>query len=181
MPRRRKQGPVFLWIVPGLGALIALVLLHPQNHAALPPLAALAVLVMAGVGIIVALIGSGWFVKMTINQREAVPHPITDESQYQPAPTGTISEQLHAIDWFQFEKLIAVVYSGTGVVQRRGGANPGGGIDLLLVRNYEQIGIQCKHWRSRSVGVKVVREMIGAMAEEGLKRGIIVSLNPFSD
>src|SRR4051812_29261880 len=99
MPRRRKKGPDFSWIAPGLAALIALVMLHPQNRAALPSLATLALLVMAGVVIIVALIGIGWVLKITMNETEAVPHPIT-------TPTATISERLHAIDWFQFEKLI---------------------------------------------------------------------------
>jgi restriction system protein len=46
----------------------------------------------------------------------------------------------------------------------------------VLERQGERIAIQCKHWKSWNVGVKVVREMIGAMTVEGLQKGIIVSL-----
>jgi hypothetical protein len=89
-----------------------------------------------------------------------------DDSRYQPKPTKPLLEQLRAIDWFQFEKLIALAYSATGVVTRKGGANPDGGIDLVLDRRGERFGIQCKHWKSWTVGVKVVREMIGAPTKD---------------
>lgn len=96
-------------------------------------------------------------------------------------PARSLQQQLRSIDWFQFEKLIALAYSGTGSVTRKGGAHPDGGIDLIIERQGERIGVQCKHWKSRTVGVKVVREMIGAMADAGLKKGMIVSLNPYSN
>ncbi len=99
--------------------------------------------------------------------------PAEDHSRYQPS-------KLRTIDWFQFEKLVALAYSGTGIVTRKGGANPDGGIDLIVERHGERIGVQCKHWKSWTVGVKVVREMIGALADAGLKGGVIVSLNPYS-
>jgi restriction system protein len=112
-----------------------------------------------------------------------MPKPIDlaqDDARYQPRPTKSLQEQLHSIDWFQFEKLMELAYADTGTVTRKGGANPDGGIDLIVERQGKRIGVQCKHWKTWKVGVKVVREMIGAMADAGLKKGIVVSLNPSS-
>jgi hypothetical protein len=115
--------------------------------------------------------------------------PVEDDSRYQPKPQQpiskpkprqSISQQIRQIDWFQFEKLMELAYSGTGSVTRKGGANPDGGIDLVLNQRGGSTGIQCKHWKSWNVGVRVVREMIGALADAGMKKGIIVSLNPFT-
>ena len=105
---------------------------------------------------------------------------IDPENAPESDPDSILQDQLRAIDWFQFEKLIAFAYSGTCVITRKGGANPDGGIDIFLERQGERVGIQCKHWKSWTVGVKVVREMIGALADAGLKKGIIVSLNSYS-
>jgi hypothetical protein len=55
----------------------------------------------------------------------------------------TLAAQLKAIDWYQFEQIIAAIYEKRGLsVTRRGGANPDGGIDMII----ERIGVQCKHW-----------------------------------
>jgi hypothetical protein len=115
--------------------------------------------------------------------------PVEDDSRYQPKPQQPISQpkpqqsipqQIRKIDWFQFEKLMELAYSGIGTVTRKGGANPDGGIDLVLDQRGELTGIQCKHWKSWNVGVRVVREMIGALADAGMKKGIIVSLQSFT-
>jgi len=88
-----------------------------------------------------------------------------------------LTKQLHAIDWFQFEKLIAIVYGKLGyTVKRRGGANPDGGIDLVIVKDGVQTGVQCKHWKTRDVGVRAVREFLGALTDAKLKDGIFVTL-----
>ena len=70
-------------------------------------------------------------------------------SQAQSAPASTvfrppqaedIMARLRSIDWFQFEKVIAAVYKNLGyAVTRRGGANPDGGIDLVLDRGAERV------------------------------------------
>ncbi len=40
--------------------------------------------------------------------------------------------------------------------------------------------VQCKHWKARSVGVKVVRELFGVMAAKNVKQGIVVSYGAFT-
>ena len=94
-----------------------------------------------------------------------------------PSRTGNLIERLHSIDWFQFEQVIAILYRTLGyAVSRRGGANPDGGIDLIIEKDTEQAGIQCKHWKTWKVGVRPVRELLGALTDAGLQKGIFVTL-----
>ena len=81
-----------------------------------------------------------------------------------PQTTGQLIQQLRTIDWFQFEQLVAMVYRKQGyAVDRRGGANPDGGIDLVIEKDGMRTAVQCKHWKTWDVGVKAVREFLGAL------------------
>lgn len=190
MARRRKGLDPFeiLPVIVGLGLLAVFV---PGGRETIQGFVGLAVWIGIFLGIALLLfVGARLWLK-TIND---APQVATSPSTSRPTsirstgfaatvvvdPTPSLQHQLRSIDWFQFEKLIALAYAGTGTVTRKGGANPDGGIDLIVERQGERIGVQCKHWKSWTVGVKVVREMIGAMADAGLKKGIIVSLNPYS-
>jgi HJR/Mrr/RecB family endonuclease len=96
--------------------------------------------------------------------------------------TSEIIEQLHAIDWFQFEKLIQALYRKHGYqVTERGGANPDGGIDLIIEKNGEQTAIQCKHWKAWKVNVKGIREFLGALTHAGIQKGLFVTLRGYTD
>jgi HJR/Mrr/RecB family endonuclease len=89
--------------------------------------------------------------------------------------------QIRKIDWFQFEKLVGLTYRKLGyTVEQRGGANPDGGIDLIVQKDGERIAIQCKHWQNWDVNVKTVREFLGALADAGIKKGIFVTLNGYT-
>ena len=96
-------------------------------------------------------------------------------------PSLTLSEQLRKIDWFQFEKLIELIYQNRGYsVQRLGGANPDGGVDLIIESGTEKFIVQCKHWRKWSVGVRHIREFLGAMADSEVTNGIFITLTGYS-
>jgi len=57
---------------------------------------------------------------------------------------------------------------------------PDGGVDLWLRKNGQVVFVQCKHWKARSVGVKVVRELYGVMAAKNVKHGIVVTYGAFT-
>jgi restriction system protein len=57
---------------------------------------------------------------------------------------------------------------------------PDGGVDLRLRKNGQVVFVQCKHWKARSVGVKVVRELYGVMAAKNVKHGIVVTYGEFT-
>ena len=94
-----------------------------------------------------------------------------------PQTTVDLVEQLRAIDWFQFGKLVALVYRKLGyAVTRRGGANPDGGIDLMIEEDGQRMAVQCKQWKTRNVGMKAVREFLGALTDAGNQNGVFITL-----
>jgi restriction system protein len=99
------------------------------------------------------------------------PHPLENTSRL------TLQEKLRAIDWFQFEKVVAAIYEVPGcAVRRLGGARSDGGIDLIAEQDGRRIVVQCKHWRKWTVGVRHIRELLGAMTDTNAQKGVLVTL-----
>jgi restriction system protein len=196
MARRRRREPD---IIGGIGAIIGLVFILAmfaslggqnlfggilQGFFALVWLALLLVVV---VGVLVL----GFFViRFLIMRRHrpayypvptyAHPEPSTFSEPSLPAQQDFVS-QLRATDWYQFEKVVGLIYESQGyTLHRRGGANPDGGIDLIIEKDGDRIAVQCKRWKKWKVDVPKVRELFGAMTHEGLQHGLIVALNGFT-
>jgi hypothetical protein len=90
---------------------------------------------------------------------------------------SSIRTALDEIDWYQFEKFCAALLRSDGfAVERKGGAQPDGGVDLIAARATERRLVQCKHWRTWVVQEKVVREMLGSMTHFEVNRGAIYTL-----
>jgi restriction system protein len=90
-------------------------------------------------------------------------------------------EQLKKIDWFQFEKIVALTYRKLGyTVNRRGGASPDGGIDLIIEKDGIIKAVQCKQWRTWNVGVKPVREFLGALTDAKIEKGVFITLRGYT-
>ena len=105
--------------------------------------------------------------------------PVSGHSTLNQAP---FSDQLHSIDWFQFEKIVGVLYEKQGyAVTRRGGAKADGGIDLIVEKAGERFAVQCKHWQTWTVRVRSIREFIGAMTVGGFKKGIFVAVGTYTE
>ncbi len=96
--------------------------------------------------------------------------------------TAELVQRLRSIDWFQFERLVAHACRKLGyAVEVRGGANPDGGIDLVISKEGKSKAVQCKHWKTWSVGVKSVREFLGAMTDGGYQEGIFLTLCGYTE
>ena len=96
-------------------------------------------------------------------------------------PEQTISEKLRKIDWFQFEKLVELIYRHRGfTVQRFGGAHADGGVDLIVQSTTDKFVIQCKHWQKWKVGVRQIREFLGTFADSNISKGIFVTLSGYT-
>ena len=88
---------------------------------------------------------------------------------------------LRAMDWFQFEKVVARLYEKQGYrVNRRGGANPDGGIDMVIEKPGIQRAVQCKQWKTWNVGAPAVRNFVGALHIEKFQKGIFVTLRGYT-
>lgn len=90
-------------------------------------------------------------------------------------------DSIRKLPWDEFEELLAEAFRRQKYsVQLRGGNRPDGGVDIALEKHGELTLVQCKHWRSRRVGVKVVRELLGSMTNARAQRGIVVASGSFT-
>lgn len=89
---------------------------------------------------------------------------------------------LESMSWSEFEALVGEMFRRKGFsVIERGGNGPDGGVDLELRAGADKYFVQCKQWKSRKVGVAVVRELYGVMAAEQAVGGFVVASGDFTD
>lgn len=111
-----------------------------------------------------------------------IPGALPPEADQCGGPEPTLSKRLRTIDWFQFEKLVAAVYEAKNyTVTRLGGANPDGGVDLMVENPATKFVVQCKQWKSWKVGVLHIREFLGTMTDSGVRKGVFITLQGFSE
>jgi len=116
------------------------------------------------------------------NSEEDEPEPKMALASEPILTTTELLQQIRSVDWFQFEKLIGLVYRKLGYdVTRRGGANPDGGIDLVIRKDGRCAAVQCKQWKVSRVGVKPVREFLGALTDADIPRGKLITLNGYTN
>jgi restriction system protein len=77
--------------------------------------------------------------------------------------------------------LIAEAYRRKGYsVVENNGAGADGGIDLVLTKAGNLFLVQCKHWKTQKVDVRVVREMYGLMTAERASGLIVITSGLFT-
>lgn len=73
-------------------------------------------------------------------------------------------ESIRALSWQEFELLVAEAFRRKGFkVTENGGGGADGGIDLILQKSGKKSIVQCKRWRTVSIGVTHIRELYGVM------------------
>lgn len=89
---------------------------------------------------------------------------------------------LAAIEWRRFEALCEALYAQAGFTTRSQSHGADGGIDIWLHSKHSDVPriVQCKHWQSKVVGVKEMREFFGVMASHQLEGGTYVTSSTFS-
>ncbi len=195
--RRNDNGGLFELVIKLVALAFVLTLISPQARQWLAALGQIAfcILFLSGIG----LLGFVIYRVATRSQRQShtdavlefrneALRPATGSGQnridihlppetFAQLATADLIQELRTIDWFQFEKLVAAVYRKLGyAVSRRGGANPDGGIDLVIEKDGQQAAVQCKQWKQWNVGVKSVREFLGALTDAGIQKGIFITL-----
>jgi restriction system protein len=86
-----------------------------------------------------------------------------------------------AMSWQEFEQLIGECFRRHGFrISETGQGGADGGVDLLLRRGSEKVLVQCKQWKTSSVGAPVVREMFGLMTHHSADRVKIVCCGKFT-
>jgi len=91
-------------------------------------------------------------------------------------------ETIRDLSWQEFEFLLGEAFRRQGyLVEQQGGSQPDGGVDIRLHKNAVCTLVQCKHWRTQQVGVKIVRELLGVVVSERAKEGIVVTSGTFTN
>jgi restriction system protein len=90
-------------------------------------------------------------------------------------------ESLKSLLWKEFEWMVAEAYRRQGyAVEESLGGGPDGGIDLTLRKAGRTILVQCKRWKTGSVGAPVIREMFGILTDQGADEVIVVASGIFT-
>lgn len=88
---------------------------------------------------------------------------------------------LYQINWSDFEYLVTETFHRDGYyVKQSGGAKADGGIDLMAHKDGFRHIVQCKQWKSQSVGVSLVREMYAVCIHEKADSVFIVTCGYFT-
>ncbi len=88
---------------------------------------------------------------------------------------------LKEVGWQEFELLVGKHFEEKGfIVRQLAQPGPDGGIDLVVIKDNEKYLVQCKQWRSVSVGVKIVRELLGTIVSSGAVGGFVVCSGKFT-
>jgi hypothetical protein len=158
-----------------------------------PTVAALAVLLYAGIGLVLpltvswptwylveanvigtglaAVVSCGWLmVRIEAGNRRRLVEWTSD---------------LRLLDSSEFEWLVGEVFRREGWIVRETGSQdgPDGNIDLDLTRDRERKIVQCKRWTSWPIGVDELRRFLGTLMREKLPSdaGIFVTLSSFTE
>ena len=116
--------------------------------------------------------------------------PALNSELSRPSPSVPASAQqqqwnpavLAAIEWRRFEALCEALYAQAGFTTRSQSHGADGGVDIWLQSKHSEVPriVQCKHWQSKPVGVKEMREFFGVMAAHRLKSGTYVTSSTFT-
>ena len=90
-------------------------------------------------------------------------------------------DSIHALSWTAFEALVAEYYRRKGyTVTDNVSAGADGGVDVTLSKEGQLFLVQCKHWKTRNVGVTIVRELLGVVVAREAAGGMVVTSGEFT-
>lgn len=108
------------------------------------------------------------------------------KEKYEPKPVDTSKwslELLNALEWKRFEYVCAGYFEELGFRAKTVRAGPDGGVDIHLYAGGAQhpgIIVQCKAWKTKMIGVNLIRELFGVMAADKVEEGIFATTGTYS-
>ncbi len=96
------------------------------------------------------------------------------------ASQGTTAA-LNKLSWLEFEGYIGEFFKQQGYeVKQAFSQKPDGGVDIWIRKDGQLTLVQCKHWKTRKVGIQILREMYAVMIEHNASKMIIVTSGDFT-
>jgi restriction system protein len=93
----------------------------------------------------------------------------------------TSLQSLQNISWKEFEWMVAEAFRRQGYsVTESLNKGPDGGVDLVLHKDGKKSLVQCKRWKTYSVGAPVVREIFGLLIDHKADEAIVVTSGKFT-
>jgi restriction system protein len=118
-----------------------------------------------------------------MNSIEDTQAPLSSSTVSTARLTGWEAQVFELIEWRRFEAICERLFAQAGFLTKSQSHGADGGVDIWLYsKNLEGPAavVQCKHWVGRSVGVKEVREFLGVMTSQSVKRGTYVTSSTFT-
>jgi restriction system protein len=87
------------------------------------------------------------------------------------------------IEWRRFEAVCERLFAQSGFKTKSQSHGADGGVDVWMYSAHAEGPVsiaQCKHFRSREVDVKLIREFFGVMSSHKLQRGTFVTTSTFT-
>src|SRR6185437_13503024 len=92
-------------------------------------------------------------------------------------------ELLNALEWKRFEILCAAYFETLGFKSKVAREGADGGVDIHLYAegsSVPAIVVQCKAWRTYTVGIKAIRELLGVMTAAHVPEGVFVTTSVYT-
>jgi HJR/Mrr/RecB family endonuclease len=161
----RMSGPIQFYSILGIIALASLVFsyLHPPNSFVhwVQTFTFSALLIVLVIPIFGGIILQNWALRVKMQPDLA---------------------EIRQLRWESFEYFVQLVLEDLGyTVERRGGSQADGGIDLIAHREGKKYIVQCKHYQGERIGVKLVRELIGVAFLQQADGCILITSGLFHD
>ncbi|HXS53987.1 MAG TPA: restriction endonuclease [Usitatibacter sp.] len=90
---------------------------------------------------------------------------------------------LYALEWKRFELLCAAYFETLGFKTKVAREGADGGVDIHLSAegsSVPAIVAQCKAWRTYTVGIKAIRELLGVMTAARVPEGVFVTTSAYT-
>ena len=98
--------------------------------------------------------------------------------------TNSWNKQVFAdIEWRRFEAVCERLFAQSGFKTKSQSHGADGGVDVWMYSAHAEGPVsiaQCKHFRSKEVDVKLIREFFGVMSSHKLQRGTFVTTSTFT-
>lgn len=90
-------------------------------------------------------------------------------------------ESLRQLGWQEFEWLVGEAYRRQGYrVEESLGVGADGGVDVMLRKGNDVWLVQCKQWRTQSVGAPTIREIFGLVSHHQATGAIVITSGHFT-